>query len=118
MSNWHQNFCIFCFVSLAGGSDSGCGITGGGDLCIPPSDHSHPVHCNQAHYGPVSGGNIEARVKGGQAVVRSVQIGLGGDVDGGLGGRTDRGGGVYGQDGDGLNRWEGYCSTLNIRDGV
>ena len=48
----------------------------------------------------MSGGGAEAGVKGGQAVVGTVQLGIGGDADVGSGGRTDGGGGGY--------RWGGY----------
>ena len=41
----------------------------------------------------MSGGGAEAGVKGGQAVVGTVQLGIGGDADVGSGGRTDGGGG-------------------------
>ena len=39
-----------------GGGDGIDGNKGGGDLCIPPPEHGRTVHCNQAHYGSVSGG--------------------------------------------------------------
>ena len=79
-------------VSPSGGSDSGGGVTVGVDLHILPPEHSRTVHCYQAHYGPISGGGAEARVKGGKVVVGSIRIGLGGDAYGGLGGGTDGGG--------------------------
>ena len=43
-------------VSPAGGSDGGGGITVGGYLSLPQPEHSLTVHCNQFHYGPMSGG--------------------------------------------------------------
>ena len=79
------------------GSDDGGGITGGGYLHIPPLEHSHTVHCNQDHYGPISGGGAESGVKGVQAVVGAGWLGIGGDADGGLGGGTDREGRGYGR---------------------
>ena len=79
-------------VSPAVGRDCGGGITGGGDLNIPSLEHSYTVHCDQAHYGPVSGGGAAAGFKGVQAVVGSGQILLGGDVNVGSGGGTDVGG--------------------------
>ena len=67
--------------------------TGGGDLSLPPQENSRKVNCNQAHYGPVSGGGAEAGVKGCQSVLGALRLGHGGGVDGGSGGRIDRGGG-------------------------
>ena len=58
-----------------------------------PLEHSCTVHCNQAHYVPVSGGGADSGVKGGQAVVVAVLLGLGGDADSGSGGRNVRSGG-------------------------
>ena len=52
-------------IPPARGHNGGCGITGGGYLRLPSLEHSHIVYCNQAHYGPVSGGGAEAGVKGG-----------------------------------------------------
>ena len=79
-------------IPPAGGLDGGGGTIGGGDPCLPPPDHSRTVHCDQAHYGPVSGGGAAAGFKGVQAVVGSGQILLGGDVNVGSGGGTDVGG--------------------------
>ena len=53
----------------AGGSDGGDGVTGGGDLRIPPTYHSSTVHCDQAHCGPVSDGREASGVTGVQEVV-------------------------------------------------
>ena len=56
-------------IPPTGGCD-GKGITaGGGDLRLPPPEHGCKVYCNQAHYGPVSGGGVETGAKGVQAVV-------------------------------------------------
>ena len=101
-------------ISPAGGSDGGGGVTGGGYLRLPPPEHSHKVHCSQAHYGPVSGVGEASGVTGGQSVAGTGRIGLGMDADGGLGGGTDKGGRGDGRDGDGdgygygdgLTRWE------------
>ena len=79
-------------VSLARERDSRGGIIGGGDLCLPSPEYSCTVHCDQAHYGSVSGGGAEDRFKGGQTVMGSGRLGLGGDVEGVSGGGTDRGG--------------------------
>ena len=83
-------------VSPSGGRGGRGGVTGCGDLSLLYPKYSHKVHCDQAHYGPVSSGGAEAGVKGGQAVVVTGRIGLGGDADGGSGGGTDGGGGGYG----------------------
>ena len=46
-------------------------------------------YCNQAQYGPVSGGKEASRVMDGQAVVGTGRFGLGRDIEGGSGGGTD-----------------------------
>ena len=101
-------------VSHAVGQYGGGGITGGGDLRIPPPEHRHTVHCNQAHYGPVPGGRAEAEIRGNQSVVGAEIIGLGGDADGGSVGGTDGGGGGDGKYGDGdvFNWWEGTAANV------
>ena len=83
-------------------------ITEGGDLRLPPPEHSKIVYCYQYHYEPVSSGGEASRVMGVQSVVEIGRLGLGRDADYGLGGGTDGGGGVDGRDGDedGLTRWE------------
>ena len=43
-------------VTPDGGYDCGGGHAEGGDLCHPPPEHSRTVHCDRAHFGPVSGG--------------------------------------------------------------
>ena len=68
------------------------GTTGGVDLCLLPPEHSHTVHCDQAHYGPVSGGGEASKVTGDQAVVGTGRLELGGDADSGSVGGTDGGG--------------------------
>ena len=72
--------------------DGGGSITGGGYLRLTPSEHSCTVHCDQAHYGPVYGGGAEAGFKGGQSMVGSGRLVIGGYADGGSVGRTDGGG--------------------------
>ena len=101
-------------VSPYGKIDDGGGITGGGDIHFLPLEHSHTVHCEQAHYGPVSGGGAVYGVNSGQVVVVTGQIGLGQDVDGGLGGITDRGRGrdIYDGDKYGINRWEDNVANV------
>ena len=66
------------------------------------------LHCDQAHYGHVSGGREAYGVMGGQAVVGTGRLGLERDAYVGSEGETDGGGGGYVQDGDreGLNRRE------------
>ena len=44
--------------------DGGGGSVGGGDLCIPPPEHSRKVYCDKAHYLPVSGGGEETGAVG------------------------------------------------------
>ena len=53
-------------IPPVGGRNAGDRISGGGDLSLPPPEHSHIVYYNKAHYGPVSGGRAEAEVKGDQ----------------------------------------------------
>ena len=90
--------------SPTGGHNGGGGIVGGRDLHLPPPEHSHIVYCDQAHYGPMSGGGAEDGVKYDQVVMVTGQNRFGGDADRSLGGRTDVGGGGNGRDGDGLNQ--------------
>ena len=78
-------------ISPAVVSDDGGGIEEGGDLYIPPPEHSQTFYCDQDHYGPVSEGVEEAGVKGFQAVVGSGWTGFGGYMDVGSGGGTNRG---------------------------
>ena len=80
-------------LSPSGGRNGGGGISGGGYLCIPPPEYSRTVYCKQAHYGPLSGGVEEARVKDDQAVLVVGRTGCVGDAGGGSGGGKDRGGG-------------------------
>ena len=96
-------------VSPYGGSDGGGGITGGGDLRLLTPEYSHTVHCDHAHYGPVSGVGAEVGFKGGHVVVGAGRIGLGGDADGDYRGGTDGGGRGDRRNGDryGLNWWGG-----------
>ena len=91
-----------------GGCDVGGGVAGFGDLRIPSPEYSSAIYCNQAHYGPVSGGEKEARDKGGNAVVGTGGFLFGGDVDGGLGDGSDggdRGEGWYRDCGRKLVKW-------------
>ena len=76
-------------------------ITGGGHVRLPPSEHSHTLHFDQAHYLPVSGVSAEAGVKGDQAVVGSGRPGFGWYAYGSSEGGTDGGVTGDGQDGDG-----------------
>ena len=81
-------------VSPVGGGDVEGGVTVGGDLSIPPPEHSHTFHFNQSHYIPVYGGREASWVTGGQAVVGSGRLGIWGDADGGSEGGIGWGGGV------------------------
>ena len=47
-----------------GGGDGVDGNKGGGDLCIPPPEHSSTIHFYQAHYVPVSVGGSTPGKKG------------------------------------------------------
>ena len=80
-------------IPPSGGRDCGGGTAGGGDLCLPPPEHSRKVYCDQAHYGTVSGRGAETKATGLQEVVGSRRGKCGGDADGSLVGRTDGGGG-------------------------
>ena len=73
------------------------GFAGGGNLRLPPPEHSCKFHFYQSHYGPVSGGGAKDRVKGVQVVMVAVSLVLLDFVDGGLEGGT--GGGRGGGDG-------------------
>ena len=81
------------FISLTGGSNFRGGNTRGGNLRLPPPKHSHAVPCIQAHYGPVSGGDVEGGLNDGQTGVGEVWVGLVGGADSGLGYRKYVGGG-------------------------
>ena len=99
-----------------GGRNDGSGTAGDGDLHIPPSEHGRKVHCDQAHYGPVSGSRAETGAKDIQAVMG---IGWGGrerDADGGSGGGTDGGRGGYGRDveRERLNWWEDNVEIITL----
>ena len=80
-------------IPPAGGRYDGGGTVGGGDLRLPPPEHSITVYCSQAHYGPVSGGRAETGANGIQVVVVIVRGGCGGDVNVDSGCGTDRKGG-------------------------
>ena len=67
-------------------------VAGGGDLRLPPPEHSHTVYCNKAKYRPVFGGEMEARAEGDKEVVGTGRFGFGEDADSGSGGGKDRGG--------------------------
>ena len=57
------------YVYTTGEDDDRGGTTGYGDLFIPPTEHSCPVHRDQAHCGTASGGGDMPWDKGVQAVV-------------------------------------------------
>ena len=85
----------------------------------PPPKHSSKIYCESAYYRPVSGGEVEERVKGGNVVVGTGGFGFGEDKYGGPGEGSDGGGGGYRQDGDCnglLVKWGGYCSNYNLRE--
>ena len=69
----------------------------------------------------MSGGEEEAKAKGGNEMVGTGGFGFGRDTDSGLGGGSDGGVGGDRRDGDGdvdgrLVKWGGYCSNHNLRD--
>ena len=68
--------------------EGGGAPTWGGDLRLPPPEHSLSVHQDQVHYGPVSFGRYMPRDKGFQAVVGAGGPLIGGEADGGLVGGT------------------------------
>ena len=76
-------------IPLPGEHDGGGGTEGGGDLRLPPPEHSHTVHYDQAHYRPVSGDKTKNGATCIQEDVETGRVGCGGDEDGGSGGRTD-----------------------------
>ena len=79
--------------------DGGVIIIGSGYLRLPLSEHSCKVHCDQAHYGPVSGGGAEVGFNCCQVVVGSIWLVVGGvfyRVSGGVtDGRQDKVWGVH-----------------------
>ena len=65
------------------------------------------------------GGKAEARAKGGNVVVGTVEFRVGEGADGVPGGGGDRGGRGDGWEGDCnklLVKWRVYCSNHNLRD--
>ena len=55
-------------LPTSGGYDRGSGVSGDGDLRLRPPEQSSAIYCDYTYYGPVSGGEAEARAKGGNAV--------------------------------------------------
>ena len=94
--------------------DGGDVITGGGDICLPHPEHSCTVYCNQTQYVYMYSSGATSGVKGGQVVVVSGRLELGGDANGRSGGGTDRGdeGDKRDRDGNRLNWWEGNVAKL------
>ena len=76
----------------AGVRNGGGRLSGGGDLHLPPLEHSGTVYCDQDHYGPVPGGVAEAVIEDGQSVVGAGSPVFGGDADSVSVGGTNRGG--------------------------
>ena len=73
-----------------GGYNGGGGFAGGGDLLILLPEHSSAIYCNSAYYGPVYGGEVEARDKGGNTMVVTQGFVFVGDADGSLVGGGDK----------------------------
>ena len=76
-------------IPSGGGCDGIGGPSGGGYLLLPPPENSDTVYCDQAYYGPVSGGRSENGATDPQAVVGARRVGYGGDANSGSGGGTD-----------------------------
>ena len=83
-----------------GGCNGGGGVAGVGDLRLPSLEHSSAIYCNYDHYSLVSSSKMEARGKGGNAVVGTGGFVFGGDADSGPGGGADGGVREEGQIGD------------------
>ena len=75
----------------AGGCDDGSRTAGSGDIRLPLTEHGHTVHCDQARYGPVSGGGMETGAKDIQSLVGTGWGGCEKDADSGSGDRTSGG---------------------------
>ena len=58
-------------IHPTGGCDGEGGAAGGGYLRILPPEQICTVHCDQAHYVPISGGGETPRCKGVQLMVVS-----------------------------------------------
>ena len=67
-------------VTPSGRGNVGGGPAGDGYLTQLPSEISHPVHCDQAHYGPVSGNGAMTGNNGVKELVGSGVYGTGGDL--------------------------------------
>ena len=63
------------------------GSAGGGELHCPKPEQSCTVHCNQDHYGPVSGVKATPRDNGVKAVVIAGELWSRVDMVGGMGGK-------------------------------
>ena len=100
----------------SGGRNAGGGNAGGGDLRLPTKEHSCTVYCDEAHYGPVSGGRSDNGFKGDQGVAEAGYIVCGGDVEGGLVGGIDGGEGGDGRYGDGyrLSWWKYNAEQVTL----
>ena len=88
-------------VTPSGRGNTGGGPAGDGYLIQLPSEISHPVHCDQDHYGPVPGNGAMTGNNGVKAVVGSGVSRTGGYLEGGLGGVTGGEREVGGRGGDG-----------------
>ena len=56
-------------LTPSGGCNGGGGVIGGEYLRLQPPEHRGGLYCDQAHYGPVSGGKQDTRAKSGNAFV-------------------------------------------------
>ena len=73
-------------IPLVGGNNGGGGTSGVGYLCLRPPEHIQTVHCDQAHYGPVSEDRAKNRATGIHADVETGRVECVGVADGGFGG--------------------------------
>ena len=82
-------------LPTSGYGNGRCGLLGGGDECRLPPEHSCTCHCNQTHYGSVSGGGAAPWEAGTPEVLGTGDLGPGGDAGGCKGGRDIRVGGGW-----------------------
>ena len=70
-------------IPPSGGRDGRGRTEVGGDLRLLLPEHSLKVHCDQDHYGPVSGGGAGTGSTGIKMVVGTGRFGCGGSSEGG-----------------------------------
>ena len=107
--------CIWLYPP-SGGRDGRGGTEGGGDIRLPPPEHSHTFYCDQTHNETLYGGIKEAGFKGEKSLVVSGRNGYGGDAYGGLVGRTDGGGtgDIQDRNRDRVSQWEENVPNVTL----